>query len=148
MAGRGFEAKATDSTACAPSGSTSNRAAAASRARLSSSRGFSATAFLGVIAGVEEPLVGDVQVGQKDLGGGHPRVDLEGTLGLLPAGGELVALQIGLAEGDDHLGGGRVDLEGPGQFLAGVPLLIAGEEQAAFEPGGLPAVGVGPKAAS
>ena len=48
---------------------------AASRARASSSRGFSATAFRGRVQGVGEPLVGDVQVGQQDVRRGVMRVD-------------------------------------------------------------------------
>ena len=71
-------------------------------------------------------------------------VDLERPLGLLPAGGELVALEIGLAQRDDDLGGGRVDLEGPQEFLASVPFLVPGKKQPALMPGRLPAVGVDP----
>ncbi len=98
--------------------------------------------FLRVVAGVEEAFVGDVQVGQKDLRGGHPGVDLQRPVGLLPAVGKLVSLQISLPQRDDHLGGGRVDPEGLGQVFPGVPFLVIGQEEPAFEPVGLPAVGV------
>ena len=46
--------------------------------------------------GVDEPLVGDVQVGQQDVGRRVVRVDAQGSLGLRPAGGQAVALQVGL----------------------------------------------------
>ena len=95
--------------------------------------------------GVEEPLVGDVQVGQQDLGRGVTRVDLQRPLGLRPPGGELVALQVGLARGHDDLGRARVDLQGARELLHRRGLVVAREEEPPLQPGGLPAMRVGPQ---
>jgi hypothetical protein len=72
-------------------------------------------------------------------------VDLERPLGLRPPGGELVALQVGLAERDQDLGRLWVDLLGPGQLAVRRGLVVAREEQPAFKPGGLPAMRIGPE---
>ncbi len=92
---------------------------------------------------VGEALVGDVQVGQQDVRRGISRVDRQGTLDLRSAGGQLVPLEVGVAERDQDFGGLRVDLQGPGEFLGRRSLVVAGEEQTPLEPGGLPAEGVG-----
>ena len=101
--------------------------------------------LLGRGLGVDKPLVGDVQVGQQDLGRSVMRVDRQGALGLGPARGQAVALQVGLAQRHQDLGRQRVDLLGPGQLLGGGTLVVAREEKLALEPGGLPAVGIGPE---
>ena len=134
---------AASSAAAAPTGSTSSRAEAASRASASSSRGFSATAFSAAFLRVGEPLVGDVQIGQEHLCRSIVRVDRQRTLRLGPAGRQPVALEIGLTERHQDLGGQRVDLLGAGQLLDGRPLVVSREEELPLQPRGLPAVGIG-----
>ena len=92
--------------------------------------------------GVDESLVGDVQVGQQDLGRREVRVDGQGTLRLGPARRQAVRLQIGLAERHEHFGRQRVDLLGARQLSRRGTLVVAGEEQASLQPGGTPAVGI------
>ncbi len=54
--------------------------------------------------GVHEPLVGDVQIGQQDVGRCEVGIRGEGPLRLGPARCQTIGLQIGLAEGNEHLG--------------------------------------------
>ena len=92
--------------------------------------------------GIDESLVGDVQVGEEDLGRREVRVHGQGPLRLDPSGRQAVRLQVRLAERHQDLGRQRVDLLGSCQLLRGGAFVIAGEEELPFEPGGTPAVGV------
>ena len=60
---------------------------------------------------VGEAFVGDVQVGQQHLRRAVTRVHTQRALGFLTAVGELVPLQVRLAERHQHFGGERIDLK-------------------------------------